>query len=108
MLTPDAIRQELFMVGKELSKAADAIYQYEVDAEKDDLSVQLEFDKEFLLAAGSVEDRKAHARAVSAESKAAAIVSRAVYNRARMKAKHLELEQMRLMAVLKSIQGEGA
>ena len=108
MLTPDAIRQELFMVGKELGKAADAIYQYEVDAEKDDLSVQLEFDKEFLLAAGSVEDRKAHARAVSAESKAAAIVSRAIYNRARMKAKHLELEQMRLMAVLKSVQGEGA
>jgi hypothetical protein len=108
MMTPDSVRQELFIVGKELSKAATAIYEYELNAEKADLDLQLSLDKVFLSADGNIEERKAIARVQSVERSDDAIKARAVYNRAKTKAKHLELEQMRLMATLKSVQAEGA
>jgi len=107
-MTPDGVRQELFIVGKELSKAATAIYEYELNAEKADLDLQLLIDKTFLSADGNIEERKAIARLQSVEKADDAIRARAVYNRAKTKAKHLELEQMRLMATLKSVQNEGA
>ena len=108
MMTPESVRQELFMVGKELSKAATAIYEYELNTEKADLDLQLAIDKVFLSADGNIEERKAIARLQSVEKADDAIKAKAVYNRAKTKAKHLELEQMRLMATLKSIQSEGA
>lgn len=107
-MTPDSVRQELFMVGKELSKAATAIYEYELNAEKADLDLQLAIDKVFLSADGNIEERKAIARIQTQDRAENQLQARAVYNRAKTKAKHLELEQMRLMATLKSIQGEGA
>lgn len=107
-MTPDMIRQELFMVGRELSKAAAAIYDLEVTAERAELSAQSAMDKTYLTAEGSIEDRKAVARERAMAERDAAVTARAGYNRARTKAKHLELEQMRLMAALKSIQTEGA
>jgi len=108
MITPDSIRQELFMVGRELAKAASAIYDLEVEAEKAEISAQSAMDKTYLTADGSIEDRKAVARERALSERDAAAIKRAGYNRARTKAKHLELEQMRLMAALKSIQNEGA
>ena len=107
-MNPDAIRLELAQVGRELSKAANALYQLEVDAERAELAAQAELDKAYLLAEGGVEDRKAVARGRALAVRDVAVVARASYNRAKMKAKHLELEQMRLMATLKSVQAEGA
>lgn len=108
MITPDSIRQELFIVGKELAKAANAIYDLEVAAERSELMAQSASDKVFLQTTGNIEERKAMARERSLEEHSAAVIDRAAYNRARTKAKHLELEQMRLMASLKSVQAEGA
>jgi hypothetical protein len=108
MITPDSIRNELFIVGKELSKAANAIYDLELLAEQADLVAQSASDKVFLQTTGNIEERKAMARERSLDEHHAAVVARASYNRARTKAKHLELEQMRLMASLKSVQNEGA
>lgn len=107
-MIPDAIRVELAQVGRELSKAALAIYELEVSAERAEIVAQSEMDKTYLTAEGSVEDRKAVARERALSARDAAVVARAGYNRARTKAKHLELEQMRLMATLKSVQAEGA
>lgn len=108
MISPEMIRQELFVVGKELGKAADAIYKLETAAEQAELDYQKQFDVAFLSGDGSIEDRKAFARGQAEQAHEGLIVARAAYNRGKMKAKHLELEQMRLMAVLKSIQAEGA
>lgn len=107
-MTPDEIRLQMVQVGRELSKAANAIEQLEIVAERSELVAQSEMDKTYLLAEGNIEDRKAFAREKSLKDRDVAIVDRAAYNRAKMKAKHLELEQMRLMAILKSIQVEGA
>lgn len=107
-MNPDEIRLQLAQVGRELSKAADAIQSLEVEAERAELKAQSLMDKTYLIAEGSIEDRKTLARESALAERDAAVVAKASYNRARMKAKHLELEQMRLMATLKSIQLEGA
>jgi hypothetical protein len=107
-VNPDSIRQELFQVGRELSKAADAIQGLEVDAERAELKAQSDMDRVYLTAEGPIEDRKALAREKAIDSRDSAFVARAAYNRARAKAKHLELSQMRLMATLKSVQLECA
>lgn len=107
-MTPEEIRFELTQVGRELYKAADAIQQLEVEAERAELLAQSEMDKVYLTAEGSIEDRKALARERAVEARDKAVIARASYNRARAKAKGLELQQMRLMATLKNIQLEGA
>lgn len=107
-MTPDEIRLELTQVGRELYRAADAIQKLEVEAERAELQAQSEMDKTYLTAEGSIEDRKALARERALVARDGAVVARASYNRARAKAKGLELQQMRLMATLKSIMAEGA
>lgn len=107
-MSPDEIRLELTQVGRELYKAANAIEILEVDAERAELMAQSEMDKVYLTAEGSIEDRKALAREKAREARDKAVITRASYNRARAKAKGLELQQMRLMATLKSIMAEGA
>ena len=107
-MTPDEIRQQLFAVGRELSKAASAIEELEVASERAEIAAQSRMDAVFLTAEGSVEDRKARARVDAERLRDAAVVARAAWSRARLKAKHLELEQMRLLGVLKSIMLEGA
>jgi hypothetical protein len=107
-MTPEDIRQELNSVGSELNRASKFIFDYELAAERADVEVQKIIDVTYLRSEGNIEDRKALARQEASELKDVSIVARATYNRAKMKAKHLELEQMRLMAQLKSIQAEGA
>lgn len=107
-MTPDDIRLELAEVGRELAKAANAIHDLEVCAERAELKAQSDMDKKYMTADGSIEDRKAIAREAALESRDGAVIARSGYNRARLKAKHLEIANMRLMATLKSIQSEGA
>ena len=107
-MNPEEIRFELTQVGRELYKAADAIQLLEVEAERAEMKAQSEMDKTYLTAEGSIEDRKALARERAIEARDRAVIARAAYNRAKMKAKYLDSETMRLMATLKSIQAEGA
>ena len=107
-MTPEDIRLQLAQVGREQSKAHDAIEKLEVAAERAELFAQSEMDQVYLVAEGSIEDRKAVAREKALQARDAAVIARASYNRARAKAKGLELQQMRLMATLKSIMNEGA
>ena len=107
-MTPEEIRLELTQVGRELYKAADAIQLLEVEAERAELNAQAGMDAVYLTSEGSIEDRKALARQKTIAARDKAVIARASYNRARAKAKGLELQQMRLMATLKSIMNEGA
>ena len=107
-MTPEEIRLQLAQVGREQSKAHDAIERLETAAERAEINAQSEMDKTYLTSEGSIEDRKAFAREKSLEDRDAAVIARAAYNRAKMKAKYLDSETMRLMATLKSIQAEGA
>ena len=107
-MTPEEIRLQLAQVGREQSKAHDAIEKLEVAAERAELFAQSEMDHVYLVTEGSIEDRKAVARERSVEARDVAVIARAAYNRAKMKAKYLDSETMRLMATLKSIQAEGA
>lgn len=107
-MTPEEIRFQLAQVGREQSKAHDAIEKLEVAAERAELLAQSTIDKAFLTAEGNIEERKAVARERALADVDAAVIARAAFNRAKMKAKFLESETMRLMAVLKSVQIEGA
>ena len=107
-MTPDEIRLELTQVGRELYKASDAIEKLEVAAERAEMQAQSDMDKTFLTAEGNIEEKKALAREKALQARDEAVIRRASYNRARAKAKGLELQQMRLMATLKSIMAEGA
>lgn len=107
-MTPEEIRLQLAQVGREQSKAHDAIEKLEIAAERAELMAQSQIDQVYLVAEGNIEDRKAVARERSVEFRDDAVIKRAAYNRAKMKAKFLDSETMRLMATLKSIQAEGA
>ena len=107
-MTPEEIRLQLAQVGHEQSKAHDAIERLEIAAERAELFAQSEMDKVFLVSEGNIEEKKSLAREKARDARDKAIIQRAAFNRAKMKAKYLESETMRLMAILKSVQLEGA
>jgi len=107
-VTPEQVRFQLVEVGREQSKAHDAIERLEVEAERAELYAQSVIDKAFLTSEGSIPERQAVARERALPERDAAVIARASYNRARSKSKYLEMESMRLQSVLKSIQIEGA
>lgn len=106
MLTPDVIREKIVQVQVELRRAPDIVEELELHAERDELGATADVDAAFLSADGNVEERKAIARIEAAAARDAAIVSRAAYNRARLKVRLLEAELMSLQALLKSVQAE--
>lgn len=107
-MTPESIRLQMAQVGREQSKAHDAIQQLEIDAERAEILAQSLMDKTFLTSEGNIEEKKALAREKALEARDAAVIARAKYNRAKMKSKFLENESMRLQSILKSVQLEGA
>jgi hypothetical protein len=107
-LTPEHIRANIQQVLLELKKAADAIQKLEEQAERSELIADSTADMALMESAGTVDERKAQSRLRSMDQRHDAIVARAAYNRAKLKAKHLEIELMGLQSMLKSIQLEGA
>ena len=106
MLTPDAIREKIVQVQVELRRAPDIIEGLEAEAERAELAASALVDQRFLGAVGNVEERKAMARLDAADVRDVAVVSRAAYNRGRLKVRLLEAELMSLQALLKSVQAE--
>lgn len=107
-MTPDELRAEIMGVIRELRKAPATVRDLEVAAEQAELDYEKAIDKAFLIAEGNVEERKAQARARAEDLADLKLIARAEYNRAKLKVKQLEGEQMGLQSVLKSIQLEGA
>ena len=58
-MTPEEVRFQLAQVGREQSKAHDAIEKLGVAAERAELAAQSVIDKAFLTAEGNIEERKA-------------------------------------------------
>lgn len=106
MLTPDSIREKIVQVQVELRRAPDIIEGLEAEAERAELAASAMVDQRFLGAVGNVEERKAMARLDAADVRDVAVVSRAAYNRGRLKVRLLEAELMSLQALLKSVQAE--
>jgi hypothetical protein len=107
-MSPDEIRELMFQIRHELRRAPDAVRDAELDAERADLEADRVFDSALLQAVGNVEERKAQARLAASDARAAAVIARAVFNRAKTKLRALETEMMMLQSVLKSVQLEGA
>lgn len=106
MLTPDAIREKIVQVQVELRRAPDIIEGLEAEAERAELAASAVVDQRFLASVGNVEERKAMARLDAAEVRDVAVISRAAFNRGRLKVRLLEAELMSLQALLKSVQAE--
>jgi hypothetical protein len=107
-MTPDEIRAEILKVRAELLRGPDAVRDAEIPAELADLDADAAFDRALLTATGSVEEKKATARLAADSLRRDAVVSRAAYNRVKVKVRQLETEMFALQSVLKSIQAEGA
>jgi hypothetical protein len=107
-MTPDEIRAEILKVRAELHRGPDAVRDAEIPAELADLDADVAFDRALLTATGSVEEKKATARLAADSLRRDAVVSRAAYNRVKVKVRQLETEMFALQSVLKSIQAEGA
>lgn len=106
MLTPDSIREKIVQVQVELRRAPDIIEGLEAEAERAELAAAAVVDQRFLASVGNVEERKAMARLDAAEVRDVAVISRAAFNRGRLKVRLLEAELMSLQALLKSVQAE--
>jgi hypothetical protein len=107
-MIPDDIRQEILKCRAELLRGPDAVRDAEIPAELADLDADAAFDRALLSATGSVEEKKATARLAADSLRRDAVMTRAAYNRVKVKVKQLESEMFALQAVLKSIQIEGA
>ncbi len=106
MLTPDSIREKIVQVQVELRRAPDILEGLETAAERDELAASALVDQRFLASVGNVEERKARARLDAEGVRDDAVISRAAYNRGRLKVRLLEAELMSLQALLKSVQAE--
>ena len=105
-MTTDELRDALWEIRAELKRAPDIVQDLELAAERDELMADGRYDRALLNATGNVEERKAYARVQSQGERDAANVSRAAYNRARLKVRLLESEVMALQSLLKSVQSE--
>ena len=108
IITPDFIRNELMITRTQLLTGSSAVRDAEVNAQNAELALDTAFDMAYLTAEGSVEDRKAKARQVTAEARTAAYIANAEWNRVKLKMRHLESSLVALQSVLKSVQADGA
>lgn len=108
MRTPDDVLTEIRTVRAQLMKASDAISKKKYLADKADLDADLQFDKAFMTAEGSIPERQAVGRAVSVASRDEAFVAAAEFERVKAKTRHLEAALVSLQSELRWMRGEGA
>ena len=106
--TPDHVLADIRTTRAELLRGSSAIYDAETKAEALDLETQAAEDSAFLTAEGSVEARKAVARAAAMESEYAARIARAEFNRVKVKIRALESALVSLQSELRWLRDEGA
>lgn len=108
MRTPDDVLNEIRTTRTQLMKASDAISKAKYLADKADLDADLEFDKAFMTAEGSIPERQAVGRALSVSARDEAFIASAEFERVRAKTRHLEASLTSLQTELKWMRGEGA
>lgn len=107
-MNPDEIREQIVRFLIELSKAPDALHEYELDADVKDEEAERAQDIAFLSASGNVEERKAQARLASYDERQIALIAKAALTRVKTKTRQLEQSIVANQALLKSVQRDGA
>jgi hypothetical protein len=107
-MTPDDVRVEILSLVAEQAKGPDAHYEAEISAERAEDEYQAALDKEFLMADGNIEERKALARLATITLRDKAVIARAVHGRVKLKIRALDSSIMANQGVLKSMMRDGA
>lgn len=100
MDTPDSIIGEMVAMRHEMSKGVEATYRAEIKMAELDLEADKAEALALINAEGTVPDRQATAKLLSADQRLAAEIAKAEYNRARTKMRVLEVS-------LSSLQSQG-
>lgn len=108
MRTPEDVLTEIRNTRTQLMRASDAIAKAKYLADKSDLNADLEFDKAFMTAEGSIPERQAVGRAVSVAARDEAFIAASEFERVKSKTRHLEASLTSLQTELKWMRGEGA
>lgn len=108
MPTPDEVLAEIRAIRQQLLRASEAIAKNKYLADKADLDADLEFDKGFMTAEGSIPERQAVGRSRSVAFRDEAFVAAAEFERVKAKTRHLEAALVSLQSELRWMRGEGA
>ena len=106
--TPDDVLTEIRQTRAELLRGSSVLKDTEINAERADLAADLAFDKAFMTATGTLDERKAVAREKSQTERDAAFIAIAEHNRVKAKLRHVESALMSLSSELKWMKEEGA
>lgn len=106
--TPDQILGEIYQVRTELLRGGSELERAELAAERAELAAQLEADKILMQVSGSIPEKQAQARSVTADERDAAFVARAAHSRVRAHIRALEAALVSLQAELKWSREAGA
>jgi hypothetical protein len=105
-VTPEQVRASITAYLVEQSKGPQAHYEAELKAERAEDVYQSAFDKAYLTAEGSIEDRKAIARLATLELRDLMGVARAEFGRIKLKIRQLDSSLMATQSLLKSMMAE--
>lgn len=105
-MTPEQVRAQITAYLAEQSKGPQAHYEAELKAERAEDVYQAAFDKHYLTAEGSIEDRKAIARLATLDLRDAMGVARAEFGRIKLKIRQLDASLMATQSLLKSMMAE--
>jgi hypothetical protein len=105
--TPDDVLNDIRQTRGELLRGSSVLKSAEIDAERADLTADLAFDKAFMTATGTLDERKAVAREASQAERDAAFIAIAEHNRVKSKLRHLESALMSMSSELKWMKDEG-
>jgi hypothetical protein len=106
--TPDDVLHDIRQTRTDLLRGSNALRDAEIAAQRADLAADLEFDAAFMVATGTLDERKAHARDLSQQERDRAFIAIAEHNRVKAKLRHLESALVSLQAELKWMKDEGA
>ena len=97
--TPESVILSLKQITTELDRIALALYDAECKMIDCEHAWDLDFSKALLTAGGSIPDRQANARIITADKKLALDLAKAEYNRLKLKMKTLS-DQATITAVI--------
>lgn len=105
-MTPDQVRAQISAYLVEQSRGPQAHYDAELAAERAEDVYQSAFDRAYLTAEGSIEDRKAIARLATLDLRDAMEIARAEFGRVKLKIRQLDASLMATQSLLKSMMAE--
>ena len=105
--TPDHVLSEIRATRKLMLAGSSSLKDAEIAANRADLAADLAFDRAFMTATGTLDERKAVAREKSQAERDAAFIAIAEHSRVKAKLRHVESALMSLSSELKWMKEEG-